>query len=508
MNDYFQGLFSQNKKSLWKNGIFYVLYYKTNALWRNTMSEDTLLIQQTLAGDEQAFHRLAVKYQSAIYSLILSYVRNPDDAQEIMQEVFLKAYQGLSSLRQSERFRFWLYQLARNQCQDWKRKNQAEFQQLTDKTADGAYPADELLILRETLAKIMQAIDELPETEKQILKERYLDDSSYAEMQAKHGLSYKALNMRLSRAKQKVRARVEKLLAGIGIFSWHDALEKMLLGGVETVKISVKVKIITIGVASVLVLGGTGVIVWNHQSTQDTLNVSNQTLQQASQGSQGKLLPVKKAVNKPISKPIEKSKEEINNANVSEKSDQSKEAVLQKTAESAETGSAEDLVQRYDKYMNSQEDIDWTAKEVHPFAIEREKYSKQAKLLKQERNSLADKLTTASGEERDKIQKELSRVQAEYMEAKTNESQYQLLIMDAIDRGRLRYFTPDELSEVFRLKAAASPPPPEPPLQVIFDAESERDSKEFIQASAEAGRRLKASGFVPNPVLAKALFWE
>lgn len=175
------------------------------------MSEDTLLIQQTLAGDEQAFHRLAVKYQSAIYSLILSYVRNPDDAQEIMQDVFLKAYQGLSSLRRSERFRFWLYQLARNQCQDWKRKNQAEFQQLTDKTADGAYPADELLILRETLAKIMQAIDELPETEKRILKERYLDDSSYAEMQAKHGLSYKALNMRLLRAKQKVRARVEKL---------------------------------------------------------------------------------------------------------------------------------------------------------------------------------------------------------------------------------------------------------------------------------------------------------
>jgi len=244
------------------------------------MSEDTLLIQQTLAGDEQAFHRLTVKYQSAIYSLILSYVRNPDDAQEIMQDVFLKAYQGLSSLRRSERFRFWLYQLARNQCQDWKRKNQAEFQQLTDKIADGAYPVDELLILRETLAKIMQAIDELPETEKRILKERYLDDSSYAEMQAKHGLSYKALNMRLLRAKQKVRARVEELLAGIGIFSWQDALKKMLSGGVEAVKISAKVKIITIGIAAVLVLSGTGFILWYHQSTQEksvaTISQTNQ----------------------------------------------------------------------------------------------------------------------------------------------------------------------------------------------------------------------------------------
>ena len=258
------------------------------------MSEDTLLIQQTLAGDEQAFHRLSAKYQSAIYSLILSYVRNPDDAQEIMQDVFLKAYQGLSSLRRSERFRFWLYQLARNQCQDWKRKNQAEFQQLTDKTADGAYPADELLILRETLAKIMQAIDELPETEKRILKERYLDDSSYAEMQAKHGLSYKALNMRLLRAKQKVRARLEKLLAGVGIFSWQDAVNKMLAGGVETVKISLKVKIITIGVVAVLVLGGTGVILWHYQqSTQNITSDSsiNQTIQKASLPSANKQIP-------------------------------------------------------------------------------------------------------------------------------------------------------------------------------------------------------------------------
>jgi RNA polymerase sigma factor (sigma-70 family) len=280
------------------------------------MSEDTLLIQQTLAGDEQAFHRLSVKYQSAIYSLILSYVKNPDDAQEIMQDVFLKAYQGLSSLKQSERFRFWLYQLARNHCQDWKRKNQAEFQQLTDKTADGAYPADELLILRETLAKTMQAIDELPETEKRILKERYLDDSSYTEMQAKHGLSYKALNMRLLRAKQKVRARVEKLLAGIGIFSWHDALKKMLSGGVEAVKISAKVKMITIGATIVLVLGGTGIVVWHFREpnikAQDSIAI-NQTDQGKTATTNYNNQPSDK--NNSINNLSEKQKiEQINNA--------------------------------------------------------------------------------------------------------------------------------------------------------------------------------------------------
>jgi len=126
----------------------------------------------------------------------------------------------------------------------------------------------------------------LPETEKQLMKEHYLDESSYDELQARHGLSYKALNMRLLRAKQKVRARVEKLLAGIGIFSWHNALEKMLLGGVETVKISLKVKIISIGVAAVLVLGGTGIILWHHQPTQaipeSTINQTAQKIGRSS----------------------------------------------------------------------------------------------------------------------------------------------------------------------------------------------------------------------------------
>ena len=135
------------------------------------------------------------------------------------------------------------------------------------------------------------------ESEKQLMKERYLDDSSYAEMQAKHGLSYKALNMRLSRAKQKVRARVEKLLAGIGIFSWQDALEKMLLGGVEAVKISVKVKIITIGVAAVLVLGETGIILWHHQPTQAIPESTiNQTVQKASAVSSAKSISSKKNI--------------------------------------------------------------------------------------------------------------------------------------------------------------------------------------------------------------------
>ena len=235
------------------------------------MQKDALLVKQTLAGEHEAFHRLIISYQSDIYAFILSWVRNPDDAKELVQDVFLEAYRDLGSLRLHERFYFWLRQIARYHCQNWL-KRKREFVPLSDDIVAKTPSADETIILRETLAKVMQAIDELPETEKQILKERYLDDSSYAELQAKHGLSYKAINMRLLRAKQKVRARVEKLLAGIGIFSWQGALKKMLSGGVEAVKIGVKTKLIITGIAIIMVSGGTGMFIWySHQSTMNLL---------------------------------------------------------------------------------------------------------------------------------------------------------------------------------------------------------------------------------------------
>jgi len=258
------------------------------------MQNDDFLVQQTLAGEHEAFHRLIILYQADIYAFVISWVKNPEDAKELVQDIFLEADRDLASLKQPERFYFWLRQIAKHRCQNWQERKR-QFVPLSEDMVAETPSVDETFILRETIAKVMQAIDELPEAEKRILKERYLDDSSYAELQAKHGLSYKALNMRLLRARQKVRARVEKLLAGVGILSWQDALRKMLSGGVEAVKISVKVKIITIGVAAVLVLGGTGIMLWHHQPTQAiSESTINQTAQKVSAVSSAKSISSKK----------------------------------------------------------------------------------------------------------------------------------------------------------------------------------------------------------------------
>ena len=262
------------------------------------MQRDAFLVQQTLTGDEQAFHRLIIIYQADIYALVMSWVKNPDDAKDLVQEIFFEAYRNLASLRQPERFHFWLRQIAKNRSQNWLERKKQDFDQLSDDMIAETPSVDDSLILRETLAKVMQAIDGLPEMEKQLLKERYLDDASYAELQARHGLSYKALNMRLLRAKRKVREQVTKMLAGIAIFSWQDALKKMLLGGVETVKISAKVKIIAIGVGAVLILGGTGIMLWHQQQPEQIISepAINQAAQKVSVVSSTKPVSSKKDI--------------------------------------------------------------------------------------------------------------------------------------------------------------------------------------------------------------------
>ncbi|HIE28455.1 TPA: hypothetical protein EYP66_14340 [Candidatus Poribacteria bacterium] len=77
------------------------------------IEEDILLIRQILLGDKTAFEKLVLKYRPAIYALARSYAQNAADAEDLTQEVFIKAYQNLRCLKNLEQFPFWLRQIAR-----------------------------------------------------------------------------------------------------------------------------------------------------------------------------------------------------------------------------------------------------------------------------------------------------------------------------------------------------------------------------------------------------------
>ncbi|MDE0299163.1 MAG: sigma-70 family RNA polymerase sigma factor [Candidatus Poribacteria bacterium] len=82
-------------------------------------SADEQLVSQTLGGDRDAFGVLVHKYQEMVFAYAFQKVRNETDAQDVMQEVFLRAYRNLYALRHPHRFRSWLYTIMSNECNRW-----------------------------------------------------------------------------------------------------------------------------------------------------------------------------------------------------------------------------------------------------------------------------------------------------------------------------------------------------------------------------------------------------
>ena len=85
-------------------------------------TEDGYLINKCLNGEPEAFSLLIDKYKTGIYAFIYAKLQNFQDAQDVTQEVFIKAYRNLRNLRNWDSFVSWLYSIASNQCKKFIKK--------------------------------------------------------------------------------------------------------------------------------------------------------------------------------------------------------------------------------------------------------------------------------------------------------------------------------------------------------------------------------------------------
>ena len=223
-------------------------------------SNEIDLVRQTLDGDTSAFDRLVKIYRTTIYALVISYIKDPADAEDLTQRIFIRAYERLATLRELDRFRPWLLQIAHNTCKDWLRRRSGattRFEATHDIDCAKAVPSPEDIALKaEIEAVVRQAISALRETDRRLMEARYIEGADYDQLQVESGLSYAAIANRLKRAKREVRCRIEKLLGCVAVLPGRT----FILGGIEAVKLSVKAKLATVGVAAVIGIGGGGVV--------------------------------------------------------------------------------------------------------------------------------------------------------------------------------------------------------------------------------------------------------
>jgi RNA polymerase sigma-70 factor (ECF subfamily) len=116
-------------------------------------TDDSRLIDRVLDGDTNAFNLLVWQWEKPIYNYIYRMVGNPDDALDLCQESFLKAFCELGSLKDKDRFSSWLYRIAHNACYSRFRKEQGKtFVELDPNVGASRMPIENRLAVEKALA--------------------------------------------------------------------------------------------------------------------------------------------------------------------------------------------------------------------------------------------------------------------------------------------------------------------------------------------------------------------
>lgn len=155
-------------------------------------NSDQILVKKYLQGDKQSLELLINQYLKPIYSFVYRYVGNEQEAEDITQEVFVKAWRNIKKFDQNKSFKTWLFLIAKNSCIDFlKKKRMIPFSEfdtedgnnlIADTFADPSPLPQELLEKAEMAQMLNFALEKLPPKYRMVLFLRYNDHFNFREI--------------------------------------------------------------------------------------------------------------------------------------------------------------------------------------------------------------------------------------------------------------------------------------------------------------------------------------
>ena len=189
---------------------------------------DIALVQRVQQGDRRAFDQLVQRYQHKVLKLVMRYVRNHAEAEDVAQEAFLKAYRAIQSFRGDSAFYTWIYRIAINTAKNAlvaaKRRpvdydldlQDAEHVERSGRLRDDATP-ESLLLTDEIRATVDGAIAALPEDLRRAVILREYDGLSYEEIAEAMGCPVGTVRSRIFRAREAIDRQLRPVFdAGLG----------------------------------------------------------------------------------------------------------------------------------------------------------------------------------------------------------------------------------------------------------------------------------------------------
>lgn len=177
----------------------------------HAQEDDIAIIQMVLQGQQQAFATLVARYQGYVFTIVMRHVNNRELAEELAQDVFLKAYKALASFKGNSKFSTWLYTITHHTCLSHLRKKEDETVFPGDDKmqvwADGpGHTHAGTLLEQKTQQQLLnEAVKQLPESDGELISLFYTAEQSVEEISAITGLTTSNVKVKLLRARQKLR---------------------------------------------------------------------------------------------------------------------------------------------------------------------------------------------------------------------------------------------------------------------------------------------------------------
>lgn len=182
-----------------------------------TREEELRLVRRVQSGEAEAFEELVRAHEKTVYNLALRLVGNPQDAEDMAQEAFLKVYRSLPEFRGESKFSVWLYRIVSNVCLDHlRRQGRRPASSLTTEDEDGekqqwdvpdeSQSPERLLEQKLTREAVQRGLETLPEDQRQILLLREIRGMSYEEIGQTLDLEPGTVKSRIFRARKKLVA--------------------------------------------------------------------------------------------------------------------------------------------------------------------------------------------------------------------------------------------------------------------------------------------------------------
>lgn len=178
--------------------------------------QDELLIRRAQSGDEGAFEQLLLAHQKSVYNLCLRMAGSPDDALDLSQEAFIRAWRALGQYQFDAAFSTWLFRLTSNVCIDFLRKQKRQ-QHMSLTVTDDDEPGEEFTVpdpapgpeeqavhneRRQAVARAMAA---LPEDYRAVMQLRAVEELSYEQIAEILDIKVGTVKSRLARARTQLR---------------------------------------------------------------------------------------------------------------------------------------------------------------------------------------------------------------------------------------------------------------------------------------------------------------